>query len=60
MHMYVCMYVCMYRIAGFFDGENFHEFHELIVIHENLPSKYFHCQIMFQSIIVAIMGKSKG
>ena len=29
-----------YRIAGFFEGENFHEFHELVAIRENFPSKY--------------------
>ena len=34
-HMYIHKYVCKYCIAGFFKGENFHEFHESITICEN-------------------------
>ena len=30
----------LYRIAGFFEGENFREFHKLIAIREFFPSKY--------------------
>ena len=30
-----------YRIAGFFEGENFHEFHKSIAIHENFTLKIF-------------------
>ena len=31
----------LYSIAGFFEGENFHEFHESIAIHENFTLKIF-------------------
>ena len=31
----------MYRIAGFFEGENFHEFHESIAIRENFTLEIF-------------------
>ena len=30
-----------YRIAGFFEGENFHEFHESIAIRENFTLEIF-------------------
>ena len=33
-----------YRIAGFFEGENFHEFHELITIRENFTLEIFPLQ----------------
>ena len=43
MNMYVVGIVSNvhYRIAGFFEGENFHEFHELIAIHENFSLEIF-------------------
>ena len=33
--------VCSYCIAGFFEGENFHEFHESIAICENFTLVVF-------------------
>ena len=34
-------YVASYRIAGFFEGEIFHEFHESIAIRENFTLEIF-------------------
>ena len=31
----------MYRIAGFFEGGNFHEFHELVAIREKFSLEIF-------------------
>ena len=37
----VSIFIVKYHIAGFFEGENFCQFHELIVIHENFTLKLF-------------------
>jgi len=40
----VCYCICnvlMYCIAGFFEGENFHKFHEFLVIRENFTCEIF-------------------
>ena len=33
--------VLCYYIAGFFEGENFHQFHESIAIYENISLEMF-------------------
>ena len=38
-----------YRIAGYFRGGKFHEFHELSLIHENFP-----CEIAEVSVAVLV------
>ena len=49
--MKIFPYMDTYRIAGFFKGENFHEFHESIAIRENFTLEIFtksirHCVLL--------------
>ena len=40
--------MCSYRIAGFFEGEIFHEFHESIAIRENFTLEIFPLQMYYK------------
>ena len=45
----------IYRIAGFFKGENFHEFREFHIIRENFPHEIF----IYNSLKLCIISSIK-
>ena len=52
----------VYRIAGIFEGENFHEFHESIAIRENFTLKIFtksirHCVLLMRFVKIFPLEK---
>ena len=47
-----------YHIAGFFEGENFHEFHELIAICKNFTLEIFTLDIISISKLPPCLHKS--
>ena len=60
---YVSPFNYTYRIAGFFEVENFHEFHESIAIRENITLEIFtksirHCVLLMRFVKIFPLKKN--